>query len=153
MIKDIDFEQLHFHHFTPIQVRYGDIDMMNHVNNSVQTSYCDIARMEYFDEVFQMKIARTEESLIIGGITVDFIRSIFMNEHVNVQNKIIEIGNKSIVMAQQIVNSESQEVKTRIITALVAYDHIKLQAISIPEKWKNLIDEFEGGVKYKYGKK
>jgi len=152
MIKDIDFEQLSFHHFTPIQVRFADIDMMNHVNNSVQVSYCDIARMDYFEEVFQMKIGRTEESLIIGGLSVDFIRSIFMDEHIHVQNKIYEIGNKSLLMVQQIINSESEEIKSRIVTVLVGYNHIKFEPIAIPENWKEKIEMFEGSVRYKYKK-
>ena len=150
MIKEVNFDTLEFRHHTPIQVRFADIDMMNHVNNSVQITYCDVARVEYFEKVFNMKIGRTAESLIIASLHIDFYSPTFINEHVHVQNKILQIGNKSLLMAQQIINSDTKDLKTRIVTTLAGYDHLQLKAIAIPGKWKQSIEEFEGSVTYKY---
>ncbi len=150
MIQGIDFEHLEFYHSTPIQVRFSDIDMMNHVNNSIQTTYCDVARVAYFEEVFQLMIGRTEESLIVAALDVNFKLPIFVNEQVLLQNKIVEIGHKSMKMAQQIIDMKSGQVKTQIVTILAGYNHLELHGIAIPERWKTQIEKFEGCVKFKY---
>lgn len=153
MIHDLDFDKLIFHHHSPIQVRFSDIDMMNHVNNSIQTTYCDVARMQYFNDVFNLSVARTEQSLIVASLHVDFKKPIFMKESIWVLNKIVEIGHKSITMAQQIITDDNKEIKSRAITVLTGYNHLLLKSIVIPEKWQADIENFEGTVIFKYPKK
>ena len=38
-------QQIQFFHKTPIQIRFNDVDVVGHVNNSVYQNYFDAARM------------------------------------------------------------------------------------------------------------
>ena len=38
----------------PIQVRFSDIDMFHHVNNTIYPAYIELARLEYFREHIYM---------------------------------------------------------------------------------------------------
>ena len=42
-----------FKHFSPVHIRFNDIDILGHVNNAVQQYYFDIARLDYFRDVFK----------------------------------------------------------------------------------------------------
>jgi acyl-CoA thioester hydrolase len=44
---------VNFFHITPIQIRFNDIDKLNHVTNSVYQQYFDLGKMDYFNDVLQ----------------------------------------------------------------------------------------------------
>lgn len=142
-------QAIHFNHSTPIQLRFTDIDMMAHVTNSVYFVYCDIARMEYFTTVLNEKIEQSEESLVIASLQIDFINPIFFHEKIEIQTKVIKIGNKSIQTLQHIINAETKTVKATVKSILSGYNYEARHAISIPDKWKTKIENFETVVEYK----
>ena len=39
--------EMKFFHETPLQIRFNDVDVMGHVNNSVYQNYFDVARLRY----------------------------------------------------------------------------------------------------------
>jgi len=40
-----------FNHYTPIQIRFADLDALNHVNNANYMTYMETARMAYCEDV------------------------------------------------------------------------------------------------------
>ncbi len=130
-------------HTTSIQVRFNDIDIMAHVNNSVYQNYFDTARMKYFEEVFQQKMDWKKRTLILAKITIEYINPIFLEEKIIVQSKIHTLGNKSIQMVQEIINSETNEIKAKNEAVLVAFDVIGNKPISLPNDWRTRIQQFE----------
>lgn len=40
-----------FHCSTPVQIRYTDLDLQGHVNNSVYLNFFDLAKIDYFNRV------------------------------------------------------------------------------------------------------
>ena len=45
-----------YKHFIPIQIRFSDVDRLNHVNNACYLNYFELGRVKYFNEVFKDKI-------------------------------------------------------------------------------------------------
>ena len=52
-----------FRHKIPIQIRFKDLDDMGHVNNANHLSYIELARVKYFQEVFDI-LDRTMDDFI-----------------------------------------------------------------------------------------
>ncbi len=146
MTKD---QHILFRHSTPMQVRFTDIDMMQHVTNSMYLAYCDLARMKYLNDVLEEKIGQTEESLVIASITIDFMKPIFLDEKIEILTKTIKIGNKSIHTLQHIINPESKEIKAEVKSAISGFNYLKQHSIIIPEKWKYKLSKFDKDVEYK----
>lgn len=138
-----------FRHSTPIQIRFTDIDMMQHVTNSMYLSYCDIARMNYFNDVLGEKIGQTEESLVIASVTIDFLFPIFIDERIEIQTKTTKIGTKSIHTLQQVINSESKQVKAVAKTIISGFDYLKQNTIEIPSKWKQKLAAVDNDIDFK----
>ena len=40
-----------FHHRTPLQLRFNDVDVLGHVNNTVYFSFYDTGKAIYFSDV------------------------------------------------------------------------------------------------------
>ena len=141
-------EQLKFFHKTPIQIRFNDIDIMAHVNNSVYQNFFDLARTQYFNSVFKEKINWKLRALVLAKITVEYIKPIFLEEEIEVLTKVHTLGNKSLQMIQEIINSETKEVKAVNDAVLVAYGVPEDSAIPLPEEWKNKIIKFEKDINF-----
>lgn len=140
MITNKDFT---FHHSTPVQIRFNDIDIMAHVNNSVYQNFFDLARTHYFGKVFSEKIDWKKTALVLAKITIEYLNPIFLEEKIEVLTKVHSIGNKSLQMIQKIINSETGEVKAINDAVLVAFGIKEDTAVPIPEQWKSDINFFE----------
>lgn len=134
---------MEFLHKTPIQIRFNDIDIMAHVNNSVYQNYFDMARMRYFEQVFQNKMNWDERALILAKITIEYLNPIFLEEEIIVLSKVYKLGNKSLQMKQEIINLRTSEVKANNDAVLVAFGSKENETIPLPEDWRIKIAKFE----------
>ena len=132
-----------FLHTTPIQIRFNDIDILAHVNNSVYQNYFDMARMHYFESVFNKKMIWDEKALVLAKITIEYINPIFLTEEINVLSKVYKLGNKSLHMKQEIINVSTNEVKAKNDAVLVGFGSKENKAIPIPDYWREKIIKFE----------
>lgn len=132
-----------FLHKTPIQIRFNDIDIMAHVNNSVYQNFFDLARTHYFEDVFKEKMNWKEKALVLAKITIEYFNPVFLEEQIEVQTKVHTLGNKSLQMIQRIINSENKEVKAQNDAVLVAFGVKENTAINLPDHWRKSIQNFE----------
>jgi acyl-CoA thioester hydrolase len=136
-------QSFQFFHKTPVQIRFNDIDIMAHVNNSVYQNFFDLARMGYFEEVFEQKMQWKVSALVLAKITVDYLNPIFIDEEIVVLSKVYKIGNKSLQMQQEIINAQTNEMKAKNDAVLVAFGVKEDQAIQLPDDWRNKIINYE----------
>lgn len=145
MINNQDYK---FFHTTPVQIRFNDIDIMAHVNNSVYQNFFDLARTQYFEKVFAMKMNWKTSALVLAKITIEYLNPIFLEEKIEVLTKVHNLGNKSLQMIQKIINSETKEVKAVNDAVLVAFGVKENAPISLPEVWKSKIMKFENDLSF-----
>ena len=141
-------QDYNFIHSTPIQIRFNDIDIMAHVNNSVYQNFFDLARTHYFEKAFMEKMNWKVHALVLAKITIEYFNPIFLEENIEVQTKVHTLGNKSLQMIQKIINSETKEVKAQNDAVLVAFSVNENEAISLPDDWKNKIQNFENDLNF-----
>lgn len=130
-------------HKTPIQIRFSDLDKLNHVSNSVYQQYFDLGRMAYFDDVFKERISWDPEGLIVVSIKLDFYKPILLYDKMVVRTKITKIGNKSLTMYQDLFNEDTNEVTSASESIMAAVDYHKGESIPIPQRWRERISTFE----------
>lgn len=143
----MDRQNLKFKVYTKIQIRFNDIDGLGHVNNSVYSQYFDQGRMAYFNTLNNGKPVDWHEArLIIASTQTDFLQPIFLDEQVEVQTTIYKLGNKSLKMFQQLVDSSTGAVKATCKSVMVGFNPETNEAITLPDKWRKAIEGFEGVV-------
>ena len=128
---------------TPIQIRFNDLDRLDHVTNSVYQQYFDLGRMEYFRKVFQEQMDWSVEGLILASVAIDFLNPIKLYDEIVVRTKIYKIGNKSLKMSQELYNLTTGKVAATSKSAMVGYNNSKEITITIPERWRKKIADFE----------
>ena len=135
---------MEFKHIKEIQIRFGDIDLMGHVNNGVKLSYLDLGRMDYFQQIYSDMIDWKEAALIVAHLEIDYLSSITLEDEVEVHTRINRIGNKSVSLEQNIVDVKTGAIKTKTSQVMVAYSQKLGESIAVPEILKMRIRDFEG---------
>ena len=128
----------------PIQIRFGDIDALGHINNNIYFSYFDLGKTTYFDTIKPTAVSWTEGLIVVAHIEVDFFSPIYYKEKIAVDSKIVNLGEKSGVFLQQIRNVKNGEVKCRCKSVFVTYDAHTQASMPIPDTWRKIISEHEG---------
>lgn len=103
-------------------MRMSDLDPFNHVNNGVQCNYFDCGRAHYFEAVFGEKIDWLTMDIVLAHVELDFKEPIMYGENLVCETRIVELGNASIKMIQQLRNADTNRVKTICSSVLVSFD-------------------------------
>ena len=125
-----------------IQIRMTDLDPFGHVNNGVIYSYYDVGRLHYLTQMEEDIQWETMDKVIVHT-ECDFMESILFDDHISVETKMMEIGNKSIKMIQRIVDNNSGRIKSTCLSILSGYDRENNCSKEIPEEFKEKVLDFE----------
>ncbi len=129
---------------TPVQLRYNDIDTLGHVNNSIYFNLFDIAKADYFNRVTGKKQDYNNICVMIAHIECDYMTQTRLYEPVAVETQTTRIGEKSMVLVHQLVNTTTGEVKCRCSQVLVYFDRATGATSPVPQAWRKAIEKFEG---------
>lgn len=132
-----------FHHIVPIQIRFNDIDKLEHVNNSVYQQFYDLGKVAYFDEVLGEHMDWSIEGLVLASISIEFLIPIKLHDRIEVRSKVYEIGNKSLKLKQEIVNLTTGQVSSISKSIMVNFSNEKGHTVPIPQKWRDRIIDYE----------
>lgn len=113
-----------------ITPKFGDIDGLGHVNNTVIPSWFEEARNEiygYFNPDFSLKTW----NLILAHFEVDFVSQLYYNGNVTIQTYISHIGRSSFEVYQEAWQNGNLCSKGK--TVLVHFNFKTQKSESIPD--------------------
>jgi acyl-CoA thioester hydrolase len=136
-----------FNFEAPIQIRWADLDPLNHVNNAIYFSYFEIARGPYM-----LTAAPTwdwyKDMFIIASISADFKKELkidALNPRVKVRTS--KIGSKSFELEYAVISTNPKD-GAPILHALgkstqVLFDTSTRSTILIPDWLKDELSTFD----------
>jgi acyl-CoA thioester hydrolase len=135
-----------FHFYHPTEVRYGDLDPQGHLNNAKHLTYFEQARVQYVVNLgmFGRDQSFMEIGFIVADIHITYHAPVHWGDPIKVGVRTAKIGNKSMVMEQAIVNSETGEVYSSGTVIAVTFDYKEKKTMSVPQEWRERIIKFEG---------
>ena len=135
-----------FKHNTPIQVRFGDIDSMNHVNNAKYLTYIESARIHYIQDVLNSDVDHSKYSVILASANIEFLKPVILGDEIEVFTRCSRIGNRSLDLDYEIVkkNSDGMVSVAKARTILVGFNYETQQSVAVLDAWKEKISTFEG---------
>ena len=127
----------------PIQIRFNDIDALGHINNNIYLSFFDLGKADYFDKMRGSAVSWTEGAIVIAHLEMDFLEPTFYKEKIEVESKVIKIGDKSGEFLQQLKSKTTGAVKCICKTVFVYIDAASQKPTSVPYVWREAIEKFE----------
>lgn len=91
----------------PIEVRFRDVDALNHVNHAVIVSYLEAARYAWWRGYLRGR-AFQEEGFLIARAELDYRRPILLGEEVRVELRCPKLGRTSFDLAYRVLRSDDQ---------------------------------------------
>ena len=128
-----------------IAVQWGEMDALNHVNNTVFLRWMETARMNYFIGCGFAELYESEGiGPILANINVDYIKPVEFPDTVTIHNTITRIGNASFEMGYRITSSAMDGATVATGTAsCVVFDYKEGKSTPLPDTLRASILEFE----------
>ncbi|MDR2907515.1 MAG: acyl-CoA thioesterase [Bacteroidales bacterium] len=120
----------------------SDLDALGHVNNGVIYSYYDTGRLHYFRQLGESVCWETFDKVVVHT-ECDFKEPILFQDEIRVETEIIEFGNKSFKMMQQIVDNHTGNVKGTCLSVLSGYDRETHTSKLISNEFKEKAESFQ----------
>lgn len=103
-----------------VQVRFSDLDVLGHVNNSVYLTYFESARVYYFKHLLDEEWSWETDSVVLVKNEVEYIRPILLHDVPEIEIITAHIGSKSFTFAYNI--RVNDVLYSKGASTLVAYD-------------------------------
>jgi acyl-CoA thioester hydrolase len=93
----------------PIEVRFGDLDAMGHVNNAMIVTYIEQARFQWWRSYLGGRKFQ-EEGFLLARVEVDYRMPILLGEDVRVELHVSRVGNSSFELTYRITKGLAGEL-------------------------------------------
>ncbi len=136
-IKDFKFT-------IPIQIRFSDLDIYNHVNHAVFLSYSEYARVSYTQELIKNN-PNYKVSWIIANVNIDYFKQLLLTDQLILGVRTLKIGSKSATLLVGFWIKKDNNFENIAISSVTAvcFDFKSQTSILIPENVKEVIYNFE----------
>jgi acyl-CoA thioester hydrolase len=133
-----------FPFYQNIQVRYADLDTLQHVNNVAILSYVEHARIGYYHAsgMWNGTISKGFGT-VVASVKIDYLEPIRFGDSVRVGVRVSHLGGKSLRFHFQVENGEDFGVYARGEVVMVSYNHQSESSQPIPQEWREKIAKFE----------
>ena len=136
-----------FRFYHPMEIRYADIDAQRHVNNARYFTYMEQARVEYVCHVGLWDGGDFDGiGFIMAEQCCTYKTQISMSRSIEIGVRTAKIGRKSFELAYCFRDRITHEELATGKTVLVAFDYLSNKSIPVPDNWRSILGEFEGGI-------
>lgn len=127
-----------FSHVLNIPTRWGDMDLLGHVNNVKFFVYDESTRIAYFESLMKDNPRFwKEEGMILANLGCDFIAQLHHPADVSFGLRISKIGRSSLQTLGAAFNGDKLVAVTRGI--IVWFDYVNQKTMPVPESVKEMI--------------
>lgn len=125
----------------PIEIRLSDIDVNEHVNNTVYTKYVQEARANYFRELWGE--SWEESAVVLASLEIDYLAPIELEDDVVVDVRVTDVGDSSWTVEYRIRatgGDGDERVAATGSSVQVAWDRETVSSQSLPETWRETLE-------------
>ena len=121
-----------------IQVRFSDLDVMGHVNNSVYLSYFEIARVVFFTPLMGVNWDWQKNGVLIRKNEIEYFSPVLLHQEPEISIYTKSLGSKSFILEYDLHVNE--KLCTSGSSVLVCYDSINNTSINVPDKMRQVLE-------------
>lgn len=132
-----------FHHALEAQLRFNDVDVFGHVNNSVYLQLLDLAKVRYFEAVLGGPVDWHDATVVVVNINASFFSPAYFEEPLTVATAVGKMSVHSFILEQRIFNPQTGDVKCVAQTVMAGFDPRTATGIPVPDKWVKALLNFE----------
>ncbi|MBD5194314.1 MAG: acyl-CoA thioesterase [Bacteroides sp.] len=123
----------------PLQIRFNDIDILGHLNNTVYFSFYDTGKAWFFKSIFNGEINWRKVETVIANVDCAYVAPIYFGDEIEVRTRCMEIHEKSFRL-QQIIIDRNGQLKSCAETVMVCFDPETKSSQPLPLHWRTALE-------------
>jgi acyl-CoA thioester hydrolase len=137
----------YYRHFLRVKVRFSDLDVIGHLNNSIYQTYLEESRIAYFQDVFNHDKNIYNFNVVVSKIVIDFVKPIEYGDEIYVYTRLLNFNLKTHEVNNIIVRKKEEraEIVAKSQTIMAAYDYKTRSTIEFPQEYYDIVKKFEEG--------
>lgn len=130
-------------HETHLTVRFGETDLLGHVNNASYFSYMEHARVQFFKDLSSKGGYQYEQKqFILATIKCDFLDQTYFDQELIVGTKVSRVGNTSFTLEQPLHDANTGKMVARGESVIVYFDFVEQKSKPIPQALREKLDQY-----------
>lgn len=134
-----------FRSSTTVEVRWRDLDAMDHVNNAVYFTYLEQARVHYLRQLGLVPDVPSGIGFILAEARCHFKSPLRLGELVTIHIRVSDLGRSSFVFSYRI-EGEDGRLAAEAHSTQVQYDYENERSVPLSDAWREAIVTFEPGL-------
>lgn len=132
-----------FNFFTSVPTRWGDADMLGHINNVIFVRYLESGRLDYLDRVLGLKFKQPlGQGILIADMQVSYLSQVHHPTNLVVATRVSRVGNTSFDVLAKIYD-EQGDVVVSSKAVCVWYNFALNQKQSVPLAAREAVFDLE----------
>lgn len=130
-------------HFVPVTVRWGEMDALGHVNNSVFFRYSEDGRIDYIGKIAGQRPAGGGTGPILADIRCSFLQQLRYPAEVEIATRTARIGRSSLHIEQALFCRDEADAIAAYQAVVVWFDYKAQTSVAVPEPVRERIRALE----------
>jgi len=140
LLKDFTF-------VVDLNIEWGDMDALQHVNNIEYFKYFQVARIAYFEKINSDSVfGETPIPLILASTQCKFIYPLAYPDSVSVGVRVDTMADQYFTMKYAVVSQKHQRLAAIGDAKVVMFDYVNNKKASIPSEIRKTIIDLEKAV-------
>ena len=127
-----------------IRVQWGDMDALQHVNNTVYLRWVESTRLLFFDQLIDGTVGKAAIGPILAWQDIKYIAPVVYPDTVLVFFNITALEEDRIQGEAELFSMERNRLVALSKNTLMAYDTSERKKAAIPKHWREKIIAFYG---------
>jgi len=114
----------HYPHQLKHPIRWGDMDMLGHVNNSNYFRYCEEGRVKFFtDSNIRSALGQARLGFVVAYIDCQFKFPLTYPDNIIIATKVEKLSKDRFTLSQIIYSETHQKVAAKSESIIVSFSH------------------------------
>ena len=134
-----------YRHWITVAVRWGDMDAFGHVNNATYFTYCESARIAYFEEIgISSDRGATDQAPAVVTATCNFLRQLHYPATLDIGVRTRKIGRTSFTLEYGIFLHDTEDLAADGSSVVVWVDYSEGKSAPLPDRLRERIRKLDG---------
>lgn len=129
-----------FYHSVDLQIRFNDIDILGHLNNTVYFSFFDTGKAYFYERIMGGNINWRRVESVIANIDCAYVSPTYFGDEIEVWTRCKHIGEKSFTLQQMIVDKHTKQLKAAADTVMFSINPDTMTSVQMAPEWRAALE-------------
>jgi len=142
-LEKTDFKRSDFKCWIQVDIRWGDMDALGHVNNTKYFTFCESARIRYFESLALNLKPNINQGPTLAHANLNFRKQVHYPNKLDVGVKVSSIKTRSFQMDYGLFVADTETIVAEGFSIIVWADYKLGKSADMPEIIRTAIEKLE----------